>query len=86
MATQRGKHHRRGTADAALYLNGIDGAVQLAGSAFHASLCIDKISQPALHLERAVRTDIRADPASDAGGLIILKCVGLVGIEHGNSG
>ena len=85
MAAQCGLDHSRGTAGAALDTDSVDRAVQLAGSAFHANMRIDKISQPALHFKHGMRTDIHTNAAADAGGWVILQGSSLVGIEHGNS-
>ena len=80
MSEKRGACECRRAADSALDADGIDGAIQLAGAAFHAGLLIDGISHPALHFERGVRASVYADTASNAKRWVVLKSVGGISI------
>ena len=80
MSEKRGAGQCRGTADSAFNTDGVDGAIQLTGAAFHTRLLIDEIGQPALHFERRVRTNVHANAATDAKRWVVLKSVGGISI------
>jgi hypothetical protein len=80
LAEKRGACESRSTTYAALHMDGVDRAIQLACAAFHAGLFIDKVGQPAIHFERGMWANIHTDAAPNAERLIIFKCVGCISI------
>lgn len=63
-------------------MDGIEGAIQLARPAFHASLGIDKVGEFVFHLESTMGANVHTDAAAGAERRVILERIGLVGIEH----
>jgi hypothetical protein len=65
--------HAAGTSDTRIDPYGLDRAVEGTGPALHALVPVNDGCLRALHLEYQVRTDRRADPATDTGLPVQLK-------------